>query len=308
MRVSYVSVPGHILSSAQYACARGPRGDVRGEGRLGGLGGAGTKADASSKRRGIRRSCTQHGPRRVGAGRGRAGRSKLKRMSNPRTMSRASVCPVHTRSTPNNEPIRCSAYTPVKSKTSRYDRARPVPFLPFYAYFIFVRTGGPTPSLRFVCMRSPVAALVRGCPQQIRGFPAGTPSAHAAAHTVLTATPPMSRSCERRPARCAMLTRIPRQRSLSERITQLLGTVPYLSAEASPLHERQHMRRRRSRIRALPPHPDVSSRDRVFHSADGARAQSKSNFADFVQSVQLCGFRAWGYLTPRSAAPEEPNG
>jgi len=143
---------------------------------------------------------------------------------------------------------------------------------------------------------------------------AGTPSVHAAAHTVLTATPHMSRSCERRPARCAMLhayqdtaSKI-RQRSLSERITQLLGTVPHLSAEASPLHERQHMRRRRSRIRALPPHPDVSSRDRVFHSADGARAQSKSNFADFVQSVQLCGFRAWGYLTPRSAAPEEPNG
>jgi len=64
-QLRYVSVPGHILSSAQYACARGPRGDVRGEGRLGGLGGAGTKADASSKRRGIRRSCTQHGPRRV---------------------------------------------------------------------------------------------------------------------------------------------------------------------------------------------------------------------------------------------------
>jgi len=214
---------------------------------------------------------------------------------------------------PNNEHTLLVVHGGVKSKewypgSYRFRRAGPV-----HSSMLRVLHFRPDRRTEFaVCLH---ALASRGaCPQQIRGFPAGTPSVHAAAHTVLTATPPMSRSCERRPARCAMLhayqdtaSKI-RQRSLSERITQLLGTVPYLSAEASPLHERQHMRRRRSRIRALPPHPDVSSRDRVFHSADGARAQSKSNFADFVQSVQLCGFRAWGYLTPRSAAPEEPNG
>lgn len=47
-------------------------------------------------------------------------------------------------------------------------------------------------------------ALASG-PDLSTADPAGTPSVHAAAHTVLTATPPMSRSCERRPARCAML-------------------------------------------------------------------------------------------------------
>lgn len=158
-------------------------------------------------------------------------------------------------------------------------------------------------------MRSPVRRLSTADPRVSRGYaqaPASTPP------PTLSLQPhhlcPVPANDALPDARCfdAMLTGIPRQRSLSERITQLLGTVPYLSAEASSLHERQHMRRRRSRIRALPPHPDVSSRDRVFHSADGARAQS--NFADFVQSVQLCGFRARGYLTPRSAAPEEPNG
>jgi hypothetical protein len=232
------------------------------------------------------------------AGRGRAGRSKLKRMSNPRSMSRAVGTP---RQLSTYAARRCRITPRVKSKKLKvkvrdHGAGRVGDVLrTIFAYFI----------------RRPRPSLHGWCPQQIRGFPAGTPSVHAAAPT-LSLKPhhlcPVPANDAQPDAQCYMLTRIPRQRSLSERITQLLGTVPYLSAEASPLHERQHMRRRRSRIRALPPHPDVSSRDRVFHSADGARAQSKSNFADFVQSVQLCGFRAWGYLTPRSAAPEEPNG
>jgi len=80
-QLRYVSVPGHILSSAQYACARGPRGDVMGEGRLalGGLGGAG-KTDASSKRRGFRhpKLHVQHGPRRPRAPRAVVARGHIK--------------------------------------------------------------------------------------------------------------------------------------------------------------------------------------------------------------------------------------
>ena len=40
----------------------------------------------------------------------------------------------------------------------------------------------------------------------------------------------------------------------------------------------------------------------------GLAALARARGLRIGQSVQLCGFRAWGYLTPRSAAPEEPNG
>lgn len=73
-QLRYVSVPGHILSSAQYACARGPRGDVRGEGRLGGLGGAGrrlTRARSDARSAEAARSTAPA----ARAGRGRAGTS-----------------------------------------------------------------------------------------------------------------------------------------------------------------------------------------------------------------------------------------
>jgi hypothetical protein len=134
----------------------------------------------------------------------------LKRMSNPRSASpcRAQrVCRAVYLSTYAGETLSSNVVQPVKSKKGRSRAAGAV--LPFSRFHV-----RPRPSSEFACARQSGGGA---CPQQTRGFPAGTPSVHAAAHTALTATPPMSRSCERRPARCAMLTRIPRQRFVKDR-------------------------------------------------------------------------------------------
>ena len=59
-----VSARTYSVECSVRVCARSAR-RRQGRGAAGGAGRGGTKADASSKRREIRRSCTQHGPRRA---------------------------------------------------------------------------------------------------------------------------------------------------------------------------------------------------------------------------------------------------